>query len=77
MESGKYNKLVNIPKRNRLTDIGNKVVVTSEEREGGRGNIRIGEEGVETVMYKIKKLRGCIVQHKEYTQYFIITINGI
>ena len=35
--SKKYNKLVNITKRNRLTDIENKLVVTSGERgkEGG------------------------------------------
>ena len=28
-------------------------------------------------MYKIKKLPGCIVQHREYRQYFITTINGV
>ena len=35
----KYNKLVN-KKRSRLTAIENKLVVISEERKGGRGNIR-------------------------------------
>ena len=43
MESKKYSKLVNITKRSRLTDIEYKLVVTSREREVGRGNIR-GEE---------------------------------
>ena len=30
-----------------------------------------------TTIYKINKLQGCIVQNSEYSQYFIITINGI
>ena len=37
------NKLVNITKRNTLTNIENKLVVTSGEREGRRGNIGGGE----------------------------------
>ena len=39
VESKKYNKLVNITKRGRLTDIENKLVVTSvhgEEKEEGQ-----------------------------------------
>ena len=28
-------------------------------------------------MYKINKLQGYIVQHREYSQYFIITLNGV
>ena len=43
MESTKYNKLVNKQKRSRLTDIENKLVVTSEERDGGRSNTRVGK----------------------------------
>ena len=35
VESEKYNKLVNIIKRSRLTDTENKLLVTSKEREGG------------------------------------------
>ena len=30
-------------KRNGLTDIGNKLVVTSGERDGGRGKIGVGD----------------------------------
>ena len=38
MESKKYNKLVNITKKKiKLTDIENKLVVTSGERERERG----------------------------------------
>ena len=44
MESEKYNKLVNITKkRSGLTDIENKSVVTSREREWGGA---IQEEGI-------------------------------
>ena len=34
--TSEYNK-----KRNRLTDTENKLVVTSGEREGGKGNIKV------------------------------------
>ena len=36
-------KLVNITKRNRLTDRENKLVVISGEKEVGRGKIGVGE----------------------------------
>ena len=43
MESKNYNKLVNRTKKgSRLTDAENKVVVTTGEREGSRGNGRVG-----------------------------------
>ena len=29
------------------------------------------------MMYKINRLQGYIVQHREYDLYFIITINGV
>ena len=32
---------------------------------------------VQTTMYKINKLQGYLVQHREYSQYLIIAINGI
>ena len=35
-------KLINITKKPRLTDIENKAVVTSGDREVGRGNSRVG-----------------------------------
>ena len=44
VESKKYNKLVNTTqKKGRLTDVENKLVVTSGEREGRRGNIGVGD----------------------------------
>ena len=35
-----------------------------------------GDEEVHTTMYKINKQQGYVVQHRDYSQYFIITING-
>ena len=43
MESKKYDKLVNITKKKQTHDRENKLMVTSGEREGGRGNIGLGE----------------------------------
>ena len=46
--------------------------------ERGKGG-KIGAETykVQTTMYKINKLQGYIAQHREYSQYFIITLNGV
>ena len=46
-------------------------MVTSEEREGGKGNIGVEDEQVQTTRYKY------IVQHREYGQYLTITSNGV
>ena len=43
VKSKKYNKLVNITEKNRLTDTKNKLVVTSGEREVGRDKIGGGD----------------------------------
>ena len=52
-------------------------MVTSGEREEGRGNTEVGDEEVQTTRYKINKIQGYSVQHREYTQYFTITLNGV
>ena len=54
VESKKQNKLVNKQKGERLTDIENKLVVTSVE--------------VQTTMYEINKQQEYIVQHRGYSQ---------
>ena len=36
-------------------------MVTSGDREDGRGKIRAGDEEVQTAMYKINRLQGCTV----------------
>ena len=38
---------------------------------------REGRGEGQSTMYKINKLQGYIVQHREYSQYIIITINGL
>ena len=52
-------------------------MVSSRESEGGRGKIGIGDKEVQTSRYKIKKLHGCNVQHREHNQYFITTLYGV
>ena len=48
-------------------------MVTSGEKGGGKGTVG---EGI-IIIYKINKLQGYLVQYKEHSQYFIITINRI
>ena len=61
VESKKFNNVSKITKRNRLTDIENKLVVTSTEREVERGNTGIKSlRG--TNYYVLNKLQGFIVQ---------------
>ena len=75
MESKNYNKLLNITKTNTLTDIENKLAVTNGERERGRGNTGLGNSEVQTVTYKISYKD--MLCNTEYSQYFIIAINGV
>ena len=37
----------------------------------------MGRQNVHTTMYKINKLQGYIAQHREDSQYFLITLNGV
>ena len=48
------------------------------QRGEGRGEGQYGGRvlRVQSILYKINKLQGYIVQHGEYSQYFII-INGV
>ena len=52
-------------------------MVISGKKEGGRGKIWVGDYEVQTTMYKINKLQGYIVQPREYSQNFIITLNRV
>lgn len=36
-----------------------------------------GVQEIQTTRYKITKLQGCNVQHKENSQYFIITVYAV
>ena len=53
------------------------LVVTSGERVGRRVKSAVGDLEAQTTMYEINKLQGYIVQHREYSRYFIITLSGI
>ena len=54
-----------------------KPVVLCGEGAEGRGRIGVGSKEPQTTLDKINKLPGYVVQHREYSQYFIITINGV
>ena len=64
MESEKYNKPVNITKKKQ----------TKEYREQSSGyHLWVGGR------HKLsgeRQAQGCIVQHREYSQYFVVTVNG-
>ena len=69
-QSSKYNK------KETDSDTENKLVTTSGEREE-QGQKRGRRLRGTNYIRKINKQQGYIVQHKEYGQYFIITINGV
>ena len=47
-------------------------MVTSEEREGGRDSIGVGEWKVQTVGVRLKD----VLYNTSNSQYFVITVNG-
>ena len=68
----KYNKLVNITKK-----------LTHRDREqttgyqcGGGGGAKQGWESGRYKLLGVRQAQRCIVQHGEYSQYFVITVNG-
>ena len=51
-------------KTDRLTNIENKSVVTSRDRKGERGKLRVGDKEVQTTtMYKVDKQQRDTIQH--------------
>ena len=52
-------------------------MVTNGERAKERGKTQVEDNKVQTTKYKINKLQGYIVQYREYSQYFAVTLNGI
>ena len=62
---------------NRLTDVKKKLVVARGERDERRVKIEAENEEVQMTMNKINKLQEYIIQHREYSQYFITTLNEI
>ena len=55
----------------------NKRAITSGEKEAGTGKLRVGNSEAQTTTYKLNKLPGCSIEHGEYSQYFVTTINGM
>ena len=75
MESKKYNKLVNITKQKQTHRYRekNSGYQWGERREEWQAKRELRD----VTMYKINKLQEYTVQHREYSQCFIITINGV
>ena len=51
-------------------------MVTSGEREEGRGQIGVWDYEVQTTMHKINKAQGYIVQHRELLALFCNNFEG-
>ena len=78
MESKKHNKVLIITttkEKSRLTDRENKLMISGKERAvvGARegGNKKYQQSCVKQTSYKTR------CKHREYSQYFIVTINGV
>ena len=75
MESKKHNKLVNITKKKQTHRYTKQ---TSGYQWGeGRDRDQAGRRFRGTNYYVCNKLQGYTVCPREYSQYFIITINGV
>ena len=71
MESQKYNKLVNITKRKHTH---REQTSGYQWREGTEKGQCSGGGKAQTIQYKIGSSH--IIQHREYSQYFAVTVNG-
>ena len=67
---------MNVTNRNRLTDVENKLVVTSGEKEGVGARQKQGIKRYKWP-YKMNKLQGYIVKPWECSQYFIIILKRV
>ena len=68
---------MNITKHNLTHRYREQTSIASGERKGRMGKIGIGDWEIQTTIYKINKLQEYIVEHREYSQYLIITLNGV
>ena len=59
-------------KRSSLTDIEDKLVVTSGEREGAK----YGSGFKRYRLLVVRPAQGCTAPHREYSQYFVIAVSG-
>ena len=75
MESKKINKLLNITKQKQTHKYREQTGVASGER--GRKGQYTGR-GLRGRSYNVySNLQGYIVQHEDYSEYFMITLNGV
>ena len=66
------------PIENKMFKIFFKVLFPGNFKGKGVGRDRgRGLRGTNIAMYKVNKLQGYMVQHREYSQYFIATSNGV
>ena len=63
---------MNITKRAHILE--DKPEVTNVEKGVGRAREAEGTKRLKTTRYNINKLQGYIVQHREYSQYFLIIL---
>ena len=68
---------MNIAKQKQTHRYREQTSIISGEREERKGKIAVGDWKTQTTIYKINKLQGYIVQHREYSQYLIINLNGV
>ena len=65
------------PIENKMFNFFLKVLFPGNFKGKGVGQDRgRGLRGTNIAMYKVNKLQGYIVQHREYSRYFIATLNG-
>ena len=65
------------PEEGEVSVLENKLVITNAKKEVGRDQTGVGNSEAQATMYKINKLQGCLVQHREQSRCFVITLNGI
>ena len=68
---------VNITKKEQTHRYREQTSGYQQEERRRRAKTWIGDLEVQTTMCKINKLQRYIVQHREYSQYCIITLNGV
>ena len=67
---------VNLSMKQKQTHRYRELEVASGEREVGGARPVSGTEA-ETARYKVSKLQGYILQHKEIQTLFVVTLNGV
>ena len=68
---------MNITKQKQTHSYGEQSSGYHWEEGRERGNIGVRDKGVQNTMYKINKIQGYIAQHRQYSQYVIITLNVV